>query len=147
MILGSKHRQRFLCEVRLNSFPYIGAGNSTNKKDAEKNASRDFISYLVRSGRILESEVPVEGTDNQVVVTPTSNDNNQQPALGQSSSSGSLSSFSPNQLGQAYRPVPVLQHDGNYSQHDNYGYMDRAQEQARMEEAESLDINAGLKKN
>lgn len=40
---------------------------------------------------------------------------------------------------QAYRP---------YNQHneDNYGpqsYMDRAKEQAKMEEAESLDVNAG----
>lgn len=33
---GPKHRQRFLCEVRVTGHPYVGAGNSTSKKDAEK---------------------------------------------------------------------------------------------------------------
>lgn len=40
----------------------------------------------------------------------------------------------------AYRPA----------QYDNFGpqsYMDRAQQQARMEEAESLDVNAGIHGN
>lgn len=53
-----------------------------------------------------------------------------------------MSNFSPNQLGQAYRPY------GN--QREDYGpqsYMDRAKEQAKMEEAESLDVNAGIHGN
>ena len=30
---GPKHRQRFLCELRVpGTFDYVGAGNSTNKK-------------------------------------------------------------------------------------------------------------------
>lgn len=56
--LGPKHRLRFLCEVRVNGIPYVGAGNSTNKKDAEKNAARDFVNFLVRTGEINASDVP-----------------------------------------------------------------------------------------
>ena len=36
----------------------MGAGNSTNKKDAQSNAARDFMQYLIRSGLVKESEVP-----------------------------------------------------------------------------------------
>lgn len=47
-----------MCEARVAGVPYVGAGNSTNKKDAEKNAARDFINFLVRSGQINANEVP-----------------------------------------------------------------------------------------
>lgn len=57
-ILGPKHRLRFLCEVRVQGVSYVGAGNSTNKKDAEKNAARDFVNFLVRSGKINANDVP-----------------------------------------------------------------------------------------
>lgn len=147
---GPKFRQRFLCEVRLVGFPYVGAGNSTNKKDAEKNASRDFVSFLVRSGKINESEVPNEGNEGPPT-NPVSSFNPQQQQSGGASSSfqgnygasssGNLSNFSPNQLGQAYRPAQYENDFGPQS------YMDRAQQQARMEEAESLDVNAGIHGN
>lgn len=45
------------------SFPYVGAGNSTNKKDAEKNAARDFASFLVRSGKVQAADVPSDVLD------------------------------------------------------------------------------------
>lgn len=60
VIIGPKHRQRFLCEVRVDGFSYAGAGNSTTKKDAQVNASRDFVNYLVRTGNVSSSEVPEE---------------------------------------------------------------------------------------
>ena len=47
---GPKHRQRFLCELRVPGFEYVAAGNSTNKKDAQANAARDFVAFLVRQG-------------------------------------------------------------------------------------------------
>lgn len=50
----------------------------------------------------------------------------------------------PQDLGQAYRPY----NDGN--QERNVGpqsYLDRAQQQIKMEEAESLDMNAGIHGN
>ncbi len=47
---GPKHRQRFLCELRVPGFDYVAAGNSTVKKDAQTNAARDFVAFLVRQG-------------------------------------------------------------------------------------------------
>ena len=32
---GPKHRQRFLCELRVTGFDYVACGNSTNKKDSQ----------------------------------------------------------------------------------------------------------------
>lgn len=59
-LLGPKHRQRFLCEVRVEGITYAGVGNSTTKKEAQANASRDFVNYLVRSGQVPSNEVPNE---------------------------------------------------------------------------------------
>lgn len=145
---GPKFRQRFLCEVRVAGFPYVGAGNSTNKKDAEKNASKDFVSFLVRSGKIRENEVPCE--EGNELPGSSSNANNQQESntgnYGQQQS-GNLSNFMPNKLGEAYQPY---NRDNSFNRDQNsgpYSYMDRAQEQARLEEAESLDVNAGIHGN
>lgn len=38
----------------------MGAGNSTNKKDAQSNAAKDFIAYLVRQGHVNKNDVPVD---------------------------------------------------------------------------------------
>lgn len=138
---GPKNRQRFLCEVRVtgSNFPYCGVGNSTNKKDAEKNASRDFVNYLVRVGKIAENDVPQDFPEGNI---PGSSNNQSQhfnnyqaptPAAG-------LQEFSPNDLGQAYRPY------GSHYQGPN-SYMDRAQEQTNMDDAESLDVNSGIHGN
>lgn len=61
--IGPKHRQRFLCELRVSDLPYVGAGNSTNKKDAERNAARDFVNFLVRTGRVNASDIPADVLD------------------------------------------------------------------------------------
>lgn len=34
-LAGPKHRQRFLCELRVTDFEYVAAGHSTNKKDSQ----------------------------------------------------------------------------------------------------------------
>lgn len=57
---GPKHRQRFLCEVRVEGFSYVGAGNSTNKKDAQANAAKDFVNYLVRQALVNAKDVPID---------------------------------------------------------------------------------------
>lgn len=44
--------------MRLENFDYVGVGNSTNKKDSQANAAKDFIQYLVRIGKIKTDEVP-----------------------------------------------------------------------------------------
>lgn len=61
--LGPKHRLRFLCEVRIPGLAYVGAGNSTTKKDAEKNAARDFVNFLVRTGQLNASDVPADALE------------------------------------------------------------------------------------
>ncbi|XP_051869006.1 ATP-dependent RNA helicase A isoform X1 [Pristis pectinata] len=55
---GNKNRQKFVCEVRVDGFNYTGMGNSTSKKDAQTNAARDFVNYLVRTGEMKADEVP-----------------------------------------------------------------------------------------
>ena len=44
-------------------FDYTSVGNSTSKKDAQANAAKDMVQYLVRIGQINAIEVP---TDTQV---------------------------------------------------------------------------------
>ncbi|NXR22499.1 DHX9 helicase, partial [Cinclus mexicanus] len=58
---GGRGRQTFLCEVRVEGFSYVGMGNSTNKKDAQSNAARDFINYLVRVNEMKKEEIPAFG--------------------------------------------------------------------------------------
>lgn len=59
--VGNKNRQKFMCEVRVEGFNYTGMGNSTNKKDAQSNAARDFVNYLVRINEVKSEEVPTVG--------------------------------------------------------------------------------------
>jgi len=40
---------------------YVGMGNSTNKKDAQSNAARDFCQFLVRKGDMTAEDVPAMG--------------------------------------------------------------------------------------
>lgn len=140
-ISGPKHRQRFLCEVRIPQYPYVAVGNSTNKKDAERNAARDFINFLVRTGKIQASDIPA---DAGIAAVASNND-------GPSGSSGNNSYNSdprrvfdgnagPQDLGQAYRPMDR----GNREQ---FNFIDRAQEQLDMKEAESIDVNAAIHGN
>lgn len=130
-MVGPKHRQRFLCEVRVNGFPYVGAGNSTVKKDSEKNAARDFVQYLVRSGKVQSSDVPAEasvGVGPERVSTPPP------PSMGGGGDHHQTNVFrdgmGPQDLGNAYRP-----------------FIDRTQEQKKMEEAEGVDVNATIHGN
>lgn len=139
---GPKHRQRFLCEVRINGYPYVAVGNSTNKKDAERNAARDFINFLVRSGTLNPSDVPA---DAGVAAVPNAN-----YAAGDGGGSGGGGSMQqqnrvfgqdsgPQDLGQAYRPID--------NRNDYYNPIDRAQEKLDMKEAESIDVNAAIHGN
>lgn len=45
----------------MEGFNYTGMGNSTNKKDAQSNAARDFVNYLVRVNEVKSEEVPAVG--------------------------------------------------------------------------------------
>lgn len=46
--------------MRIVGHNYVGAGNSTNKKDAQSNAARDFVNYLIRQGMVARSDVPFD---------------------------------------------------------------------------------------
>lgn len=120
-------------------------GNSTNKKDAEKNAAQDFVNYLVRDGRIKASEVP----GNEVVpsIQPSTSSSNTIESQSRSMESGSgvfRGGYGPQDLGQAYRPYNNQNKDYNSGP---TSYMDRVDQQNKMEEAESLDVNAGIHGN
>ncbi|XP_073843216.1 dosage compensation regulator mle-like isoform X1 [Musca autumnalis] len=134
---GPKHRQRFLCEVRINGLPYVAVGNSTNKKDAERNASRDFVNFLVRSGKLNPSDVPA---DAGVAAAPVP----EMMSAGNGNDGGTPqkrvfeSNSGPQELGQAYRPIDNRR---------DYNPIDRAQEQLDMKEAESIDVNAAIHGN
>lgn len=54
----------------MEGFNYIGMGNSTNKKDAQSNAARDFVNFLVRQGKMSSSEVPALGVSMGKCLSP-----------------------------------------------------------------------------
>lgn len=58
-------------KVRVEGYNYAGMGNSTNKKDAQSNAARDFVNYLVRINEVKSEEVPAVGvsTCSQILET------------------------------------------------------------------------------
>ncbi|KPJ19631.1 Dosage compensation regulator [Papilio machaon] len=136
---GPKHRQRFLCEVRVDGYTYVGAGNSITKKEAQKNASRDFINYLVRSEVLNEIEVPVDA--NVINQTPETTGiiANIKPDQSQNQKPVFQEGMDPQSMGQAYHAV------GGPS--ETYTYMDRLQQQKNVAEAEDLDVNASLHGN
>ncbi|KAJ8934695.1 hypothetical protein NQ318_009570 [Aromia moschata] len=121
---GPKHRQRFLCEVRVDGYNYVGAGNSTNKKDAQANAAKDFVSFLVRQGFVNKSEVPVD-----IDAAPAIHHGPQETSLGGPQHSVFGQGMDPTSFGEAYRPRG--KDDGT----------------KRMEEAEDLDVNAQIHGN
>lgn len=126
-----------MCEVRVDQCPYVAVGNSTNKKDAEKNASRDFVNYLVRVGKLNAKDVPNDPT------APAVDSSDGQAGRGGSGQQRRFfgDSSGPQDLGEAYRP---LNHDGG---RDRFNIIDHVQEQKDMNEAESIDVNAAIHGN
>lgn len=136
--LGPKHRQRFLCEVRINGFPYVAVGNSTNKKDAERNASRDFLNFLVRSGKVNPNDIPADAGVAAVPAQDTMSGAGGSDGGGMNNHNRVFDRQSgPQELGQAYRPID----------NRDYNPINRAQEQLDMKEAESIDVNAAIHGN
>lgn len=133
--------------MRVQGYRYVGFGNSSNKKDAEKNASRDFINFLVREGKVNEREIPQseQPTEFQQQQQQQQQNFGGNPSTPVGMKNNLSSTFSPDQLGQAYRPA---QYDNSNSEFGGFNsMMERAREQARMEEAESLDVNAAIHGN
>ncbi|XP_078685093.1 ATP-dependent RNA helicase A-like isoform X1 [Branchiostoma floridae x Branchiostoma belcheri] len=142
---GSKQRQRFVCEVRVPGYDYVGAGNSTSKKDAQTNAARDFVMYLVRTGEVSQAEVPA-------VEAPTLS----APPTDGAGPSGA----GPGGLPPGAPPAPHLavagEQGGSQVYEYNKPYSGRSQDyqeyfervdKRKVEEAETMDLNAGIHGN
>ncbi|XP_068238169.1 ATP-dependent RNA helicase A protein [Palaemon carinicauda] len=133
---GPKHRQRFLCEVRVPGYSYVGVGNSTTKKDAGENAAKDFVQYLIRQGEINQDEVPdMKGGDKPDQPPIDSGPTEWQPSAPMKPVPGLRDE------GNVYRPI---QHDGREKP---LTYMERVQERAAIEDAEECDMTANIHGN
>ncbi|CAL1541564.1 unnamed protein product, partial [Lymnaea stagnalis] len=153
---GPKHRQRFKCEVHVDSLEYVGVGNSTNKKDAQSNAARDFIQYLVRIGRIGADEVPANLLSDSIA-------EQQQENQSSGEGSGGLRGVLPGgnlaphlRLVTGVIIIPIaekLTPDGPprdfpaYQRGPPQAYMDRIAEKRKLEESEDCDFNADIHGN
>uniref|UniRef100_A0A8B9LTK3 RNA helicase n=1 Tax=Astyanax mexicanus TaxID=7994 RepID=A0A8B9LTK3_ASTMX len=146
---GNKNRQKFLCEVRVDGFNYTGMGNSTNKKDAQSNAARDFVNYLVRIGEMSASEVPALGVSMILLTMSVS--------AGQYTGLPICAFYIPLGPDQSSAPVPGVTGLG-YSGFGNsqwerganlQDYYSRKEEQDAKAtlESEEVDLNAGLHGN
>jgi len=52
------YRQTYVCEVVVSDYSYVGKGSASNKKDAQTRAAWDFCDYLVKEGKMTETELP-----------------------------------------------------------------------------------------
>ncbi|KAG2461822.1 DHX9 helicase, partial [Polypterus senegalus] len=151
---GNKNRPKFLCEVRVDGFNYTGMGNSTNKKDAQANAARDFVNYLVRTGEVKASEVPVLGA-----AVPDSDDSNDRCgdlppnapapphiAVKEETDSTSCSKPVPGVTGLGYSGFANSDWDRGANLKDYYSKKEEQEAQATLE-SEEVDLNAGLHGN
>uniref|UniRef100_A0A8C9T1T9 RNA helicase n=1 Tax=Scleropages formosus TaxID=113540 RepID=A0A8C9T1T9_SCLFO len=145
---GNKNRQKFLCEVRVEGFNYIGMGNSTNKKDAQSNAARDFVNYLIRAGEVKAADVPSVGVSLNCTFKNCSN-------KGEGGGFGNLPSGGPipphlvvkaekGRILWNYFGVPHWDRGANLK--DYFSRRDDQEAQATLE-SEEVDLNAGLHGN
>ncbi|KAF0756742.1 dosage compensation regulator isoform X2 [Aphis craccivora] len=54
---GTKFNSQFVCEVAISGHNYVGVGNSTNKRDAQENALKDYLLYLTRQGLVSADSI------------------------------------------------------------------------------------------
>ena len=129
---GPQHRQRFLCELRVPSFDYVGAGNSSNKKDAMANAARDFCSFLVRTGQLAQHEVPGGQSEPGPRVPPTGLGLTDRPNV-------FADGFGPSTLGPSYLGLGQQPGHGDFKK----DFLD----QRNLQEAEDVDSNSDIHGN
>ena len=144
---GPKHRQRFLCELRVSGINYTACGNSTVKKDAQTNAAKDFIAYLVRQGQLSTADVPKAANVPDSGGSSSSSDasmSDRKPVV--------QSGFGPGSLGEAYVPAGGHGSGGGGGSSDsnssfNRHFLDEEANKRRVEEAEDVDVNAAMHGN
>ncbi|CAM4590774.1 unnamed protein product [Leuciscus chuanchicus] len=155
---GNKNRQKFVCEVRVEGYNYIGMGNSTNKKDAQSNAARDFVNYLVRMKEISPGEVPALG----VSVPDGGNEGNEEGvefgnlpsncplpphlAVKKESEPSAASAPVPGVTGLGYSGFGNAQWERGANLQEYYSKRQEQDDKATLE-SEEVDLNAGLHGN
>ncbi|ODM98670.1 Dosage compensation regulator [Orchesella cincta] len=133
---GNKIKQRFICELNVESYPYVGCGNSTSKKDAQTNAAKDFLQFLIRTGKLRNEEIP----ESVFAYTPPTGETSMPagPPQGfQQHRPVFQGGFGPQDVGQSYRTK-----DGRVP-----FYMGRPMDSFNVAEAEDVDVNAGIHGN
>ncbi|PIK44367.1 putative ATP-dependent RNA helicase A [Apostichopus japonicus] len=140
---GSKHRQRFLCELRMEGYTYVGVGNSTSKKDAQFNAVKDFLNYFVREGYIKASDVPQLQTAAPPSLTEGPSDLPSGIAPAPHQALGSQMGYS----NEGVTGSGPSEGDGNYVPSYQQNFFDRQMEKRNLEEGEGLDLNASIHGN
>ncbi|XP_050427766.1 dosage compensation regulator [Adelges cooleyi] len=134
---GNKFGQRFICELSVPGYNYVGAGNSTNKKDAQANASKDFLQFLIRQGAISADSLP-GNIINSAPMGNTSATFTSRLMSNIPERSVYQQGQTPNMLGEAYRPIG----------REDFQFKDFLLNQGqKVEEAESLDVNAAVHGN
>lgn len=141
---GAKHRPRFKCEVQVAGFDYIGVGNSTNKKDAQANAARDMVNYLVRLGHIKQADVPgMEPSSMGASVDESETGFAQLPGV---QAPHQKLAFGGAQGGQEMDDVPMRELPP-YERGPPLSYMERIAMKRQLEESEDVDFNADIHGN
>ncbi|XP_066965317.1 ATP-dependent RNA helicase A protein-like isoform X3 [Macrobrachium rosenbergii] len=131
---GPKHCQKFVCEVRIPGYSYVGLGYSTKVKGARENAAKDFVQYLIRQGEVAQDDVPdLKGPDESIQAADGSAE--WQPSA-------------------PMKPVPGLRDKGNvYRPIQRKGrekpltYKERVQKRRANEDAEEGDMTASIQGN
>lgn len=146
--VGNKNRQKFMCEVRVEGYNYTGMGNSTNKKDAQSNAARDFVNYLVRINEVKSEEVPTMGVAPTPLTTADSPDDTANAGGGLPATMGGplpphLALKAENNSGYGVTG-PTWDRGANLK--DYYSRKEEQEVQATLE-SEEVDLNAGLHGN
>ena len=138
---GPPHRQRFLCELRVAGINYTACGNSANKKDAQTNAARDFIAYLVRQGKITQNELPpsLSTSGSGATAFGTGIETQQRKSVFQSG-------YGPDSLGDAYRRSHTKGASEGGGGDFKQQFLDDLNRR-KMEEAEDADVNASIHGN
>ncbi|XP_055721765.1 ATP-dependent RNA helicase A protein-like [Salvelinus fontinalis] len=138
---GNKNRQKFLCEVRIEG---LGMGNSTNKKDAQANAARDLVNYLVRDGEMNAAEVQALGVSVPDFSGGAGANAPSGPVPGVTGLGYSGGDGGGNYSGGAGNSNAPWDRGANLK--DYYSKRDEQEAQATLE-SEEVDLNAGLHGN
>ncbi|XP_034866477.1 ATP-dependent RNA helicase A isoform X1 [Mirounga angustirostris] len=151
--VGNKNRQKFMCEVRVEGYNYIGMGNSTNKKDAQSNAARDFVNYLVRINEVKSEEVPAVGVAPPPPPITDTPDTTATTGGGLPATMGgplpphlALKAENNSGIGASGYGPPGPTWDRGANLKDYYSRKEEQEVQATLE-SEEVDLNAGLHGN